>query len=97
MIQVGQEPKVFTGAETAAFQAQLKRLRQVQRNTSGVRYRVIEAAGTAEYSQALDHTWERCYGEDGQREIRLHRLAGVQGAGGIEGAWRDLCEDKAGQ
>lgn len=94
LIQVGQEPKVFTEPEMAAFQAQSKRLGKVQYNTSGVRDRAIETAGATEYSRALDQAWGRCYRENGLGEINLRRLAGVQGAGGIEGAWQDLCDGK---
>lgn len=94
VIQVGQEPKVFTAAEMAAFQAQSKRLGKVQFNTSGVRDRALEAAGAAEYSRALDEAWERFYRENGPGDISLRRLAGVEGVGGIEGAWKDLCEGK---
>ncbi|KAF6805604.1 hypothetical protein CSOJ01_09403 [Colletotrichum sojae] len=93
-IQVGQEPKVFTADEMAAFPAQSKRLGKVQFNTSGVRDRALEAAGAAEYSRALDEAWERFYREKGLGDISLPRLAGVEGAGGIEGAWQDLCTGK---
>lgn len=94
VIQVGQESKVFTGAEMAAFQAQSKRLGKVQYNTSGVRDRAMKTAGAAEHLGALDTAWERCYLENGLGEINLRRLTGVGGTGGIEGAWQDLCDGK---
>ncbi|GKT92699.1 hypothetical protein CT0861_03027 [Colletotrichum tofieldiae] len=94
VIQVGQEPKVFTDAEMAAFQAQSKRLGKVQFNTSGVRDRVLKAVGAAEYLRALNESWERFYRENGPGDINLRRLTGVEGAGGIEGAWQDLCDGK---
>ncbi|KAH7376403.1 hypothetical protein B0T11DRAFT_272265 [Plectosphaerella cucumerina] len=94
VIQVGQEPKVFTGAEMAAFQAQSARLGKIQYNTSGVRDRALEAAGAAEYLRAVDEAWEKFYREKGFGHMSLRRLAGVQGAEGIEGAWQDLCDGK---
>ncbi|KAK1969633.1 hypothetical protein LY78DRAFT_744932 [Colletotrichum sublineola] len=94
VIQVGQEPKVFTDVEMAAFQAQSKRLGKVQFNTSGVRDRALKAVGAAEYSRALDDAWERFYRENGPGDISLRRLTGVEGEGGMEGAWQDLCDGK---
>ncbi|KAK1979529.1 hypothetical protein LZ30DRAFT_690600 [Colletotrichum cereale] len=94
VIHVGQEPKVFTDAEMAAFQAQSKRLGKIQFNTSGVRDRALKAAGAAEYTRALDEAWERFYRENGPGDISLRCLTGVEGAGGIEGAWQDLCNGK---
>lgn len=92
VIQVGQEPKVFTGAEMAAFQAQSTRLGKIQYNTSGVRDRAMKAAGAAEYLRTVDEAWERFYREKGFGDMTLRRLAGVQGADGIEGAWQNLCD-----
>ncbi|KAK2024713.1 hypothetical protein LX32DRAFT_704723 [Colletotrichum zoysiae] len=94
VIQVGQEPKVFTDTEIAAFQEQSKRLGKIQFNTSDVRDRALEAVEAAEYLRALDEAWERFYRENGQGDIILRRLTGVEGPGGIEGAWQDLCDGK---
>lgn len=94
IIQVGQEPKVYTDAEQESFRAQSARLGKVQFNTSGVRDRAIEASGPSKYVLDLDEAWARFYAENGLSNIEIKYHVGVEGPLGIEGAWQRLCDGK---
>lgn len=89
VVAVGYENKIYTAEELQARRA--TSAQKVQLNTSGLRDWTIKAVGAERYYRAADETWKRCVGDATFANIVVRSLRGVEGAGGIEGAWSDLC------
>lgn len=94
VLAVGNESKVYTGVEMQARMASGQTLGKVQFNTSGVRDRATEVEGATAYFEAVDEAWKRCYAESGLGDVRFESYRDVEGANGIEGAWKALVEHK---
>jgi Protein of unknown function (DUF2855) len=92
VLAVGYEAKVYSDAELKEHAESRQELRKVQLNTSGLRDRTKEVVGVQEFYKILEETWTKWIEDGGPRDLKIKKMEGVEGEGGIEGAWQDLCD-----
>jgi hypothetical protein len=105
IIAVGSEPKVYTMTDLQARAAERAQFKVIQLNTSPIIEALMKEIGDYNAHAELLNEWRRVQDAEQARHEgteragtvlgqRLDVRKGVQGDGGLEGAWREMCDGR---